>query len=117
MQSISVVRRPFRVGHKMYLPGDVIADPGTVPFFTSKRRDGKIAELTEHNLQELATYMILRQGTPDAEAKLNKALEEAKYSDPAYIEKVTKLADKQGVDMAGKSIKDVVEELKATKKG
>lgn len=124
--SVSVARRPFRVGTKVYYPGDVITDPGSIPFFATKRREGKIVELTEHNLQDVAQYIEYRQGVKDAKVKLTKALkgtsspkkvDEDKYSDPAYVKKVTALAKKKGVSMEGKTIQEVVEELKAADKG
>lgn len=115
--TLSIARRPFKVGTKVYLPGDVIDDPASVPFFATKRRDGKIAELTEHNLQELATYIQYRQGVDNAVEKLTNALADRKYKDPAYVEKVLKIADDKGVETDGKEIKDIVKEIKATKKG
>lgn len=115
--SVNIARRQFRVGEKVYVPGEVITDPGAIPFFSTKRKDGKIVELTEHNLQDVAAFLTYRQNVKGAEKLLKQALADRKYSDPAYVEKVLRLADENKIDTEGKTIKELVVEIKAVQKG
>lgn len=98
--------------------------------YATKKKHRIIVEVDEHNLDEMAMYLERRRDVENAKDLLQGYLDnakvkpvattekpaESKYDDPAYIEKVLTLAEKHELDVEGKDIPQIVEELKSLKK-
>lgn len=101
---ISVVIRPFKSGGVFY-PAGTIVDPAGIKLYKSRIGEGKIKVVDEHNLEEVARFLTIRHKMEDAQTLLADKL--------AYKKKVIVAANKLGVDMTGKTIEQVVAEVKA----
>lgn len=122
--SLNVVKRPFRAGGKVYSAGTIIKDPAEITLFKNRMREGKIALVDEHNVEQFAVFLSYRYGVEGALEKLTNALKEdekpkqSKQSevDEEYLAKVRKMAKVHGVEVDGRPIPDVVAEIKVKAK-
>jgi hypothetical protein len=113
---LNVVKTPFRSGSDYYPAGTIIKDPAGVALYVNRLRNGFIVLVDEHNLQSTADYLLHRRGVAEAHKTLKTALSNEKTRDRVadeYEAKVFKAAEQKSVDTEGKSIDEIVSEVKA----
>lgn len=108
---INVVVRPFRSNGVFYAAGTVISDPAAIRYYRGKVNEGKIVAVDEHNLERVSLY-VLRKSGEDVSQDLRAALGKAPTHTEEYLEKVKAAATKYEVNMDGKTIEEVVAEVK-----
>jgi Asp-tRNA(Asn)/Glu-tRNA(Gln) amidotransferase A subunit family amidase len=123
---LSVVIRPFKAGGKFYSVGSLIEDPSSVRLYKSRIGEGKIAVVDEHNLDAVAHFLQYRSDVEKPLEKLTKALKEAKAKrdetdakakaeaeTAEYEDKVHRVATHFGIDTEGKTLDELVAEVRA----
>lgn len=113
---LNVVRTPFKSGTDYYPAGTIIQDPAGVALYTNRLLNRFIVLVDEHNLQETADYLVHRCGVTDAHETLKVALSDMRTKEKAaddYAQKAYKAAEQYGISTDGKSLDDIVAEVKA----
>lgn len=100
METLYIVKRPFKTDGTLYLLGSIIVDPNEIRLFRSKVREGKIIEVKKEDLPRMAEYVESRTGVnPLSTFKEyldnEKAKDEAEAKRIADDEEAKRLADEE----------------------
>lgn len=94
---ISVVIRPFKSGGVFY-PAGTLVDPAGITLYRSKIGENKIAEVDEHNLDEISNFLQLRYGIDTASTDLTNALNTPADVEAPVEDMADDVPDEDGTD-------------------
>ena len=107
METLYIVKRPFKTVGKVFLLGSVITDPTEIRLFKSKVKEGKIIEVKETDLPRIAEYVESRTGVNPTEL-FQSYIEAKRLAD----EEAKRLADEEAKRLADEEANKLAEEVK-----